>query len=160
MQYSFREAWRRALSPAQQWRPGAYLVSAVGNFVNDEGVPSEWRFTFIDRAEPDALLWLYVDPWGNITNSREESGDAVASSVSEFDKAIHYDVIDSDEAVRIGLNSMGAQYDLTKTRDPRIALGWDAVDGSGPYWWYSRFYTPTADYVSVEIDALTGTVAP
>lgn len=159
-QYSFREAWRRALPSAEKWRSGAYLVSAVGNYVNDEGVPGEWRFTFINQAKPDALLWLYVDPWGNITNSREESGDAVASNVGELDKAIHYDVIDSDEAVRIGLNAMGAQYDLEKTRDPRIALGWDPEDGSGPYWWYSRFYTLDADYVAVEIDALTGAVAP
>ncbi|HEY5276701.1 MAG TPA: hypothetical protein VIK38_09265 [Coriobacteriia bacterium] len=42
VQYTFREEWRRALAQAQKWRSGAYLVKAVGQQVNDEGVPSYW----------------------------------------------------------------------------------------------------------------------
>lgn len=154
--YSFREEWRRALPTAEEWRAGAYLVSAIGQYVNDQGVPSEWRMTFIDRENPDALLWVTIDPWGKVTASEEKTGDAVTSNVSEYDRATPYDVIDSDEAVRIASETLADRYPATSTKDPRIALGHSEIDGSGPYWTYSVFHNPSADYVMVRIDALTG----
>lgn len=156
--YTFREEWRRALDEAAAWRSGARLVSAVGQYVNNDGVPSEWRFTFVEGSAPDALLWIYIDPWGNVTETREEIGDAVTSNVSEYDKPLPYDVIDSDQAVTIATEALAAQYSADKLRDPRIALGWSVLDGSGPYWEYDVFYTSNASYVNVRIDARSGEV--
>jgi hypothetical protein len=46
------------------------------------------------------------------------------------------------------------------TRDPRLGLQFSSRDGSGPYWTYTLFDEATAEYVSAEIDALTGRVLP
>ena len=105
-----------------------------------------------------ALLWIYIDPWGNVTETREETGDAVTSNVSEYDDPLPYDVIDSDQAVTVATGALAAQYGADKLRDPRIALGWSALDGSGPYWEYVVFYTSNANYITVRIDALSGEV--
>lgn len=157
VQYSFREEWRRALPVAQEWRIGAYLISAVGDYINDEGVPSEWRFAFISDRDPGALLFLYIDPWGKVTRT-EEITENIESHVSEYDKPMEYQVIDSDQAVRIAVDLLSERYNLADTKDPRISLGWSVIDGSGPYWEYSLFDKATATYLFVQIDALTGAV--
>jgi hypothetical protein len=156
--YTFREEWRRARSAAQGWRSGAYLVSAVGSFINEDGVPSSWTFQFIDRASPDAVLVVEIDPWGKVTATREVTGTGASSLVGPHAGRIPYAVIDSDTAVGVAKVQLASRYDLAKTKDPRIALGFSLVDGSGPYWTYTVFHAPTAAYVSVQVDALTGEV--
>ncbi len=156
-QYTFREEWRRALPEAQKWRIGAYLISAVGNQVNDDGVPSDWRFAFISDRDPDALLFIYMDPWGKVS-STEEVTENRGSHVSEYDRPMEYDVIDSDQAVSIALKALAEDHDLADTKDPRISLGWSVLDGSGPYWEFNIFHKPTATYLYVQIDARSGAV--
>jgi hypothetical protein len=158
--YTFREEWRRALGTAQGWRSGAYLVTAVGDMVNDDGVPNSWRLTFADKAAPDAVLLVDIDPWGKVTNRREVTGSGATGLVGDSTKPIPYDVIDSDQAVTVGKKELGATYNLAKTKDPLIALNYDRKDGSGPYWSYVLFYESTAEYVTARIDARTGEVAP
>lgn len=159
-QYTFREEWRRALAEARKWRSGAYLIGAAGDMVNDDGVPRHWSLDFIDKADADAVLKVEIDPWGAITQTREVTGDGVGSFVGPYTKMIPFGVIDSDEAVAIGTAAMATRYDLARTKDPRIDLGYSAFDGGGPYWTYTLFYESTAEYVSARIDALTGEVTP
>ncbi len=159
-QYTFREEWRTALAEARKWRSGAYLISASGDMVNDEGVPNHWSLSFIDKADADAVLLVEVDPWGKITETREVTDDGVGSFVDTFTNRLPYDVIDSDKAVQIGKAALAARYDLAATKDPRIGLNFSVLDGSGPYWSYSLFHQPTAEYVSAQIDARTGEVTP
>lgn len=162
IQYTFREQWRRALVEAQAWREGAYLISATGRFMNDEGVPSEWRMSFIDSAtgaDADAVLFVVVDPWGGISET-EEVTESVSSHVSEFDRPIPVGVIDSDEAVTLGRSALGATYNLQDAQDPYASLGFSVRDGSGPHWLYGCFYPSTAEYVEAHLDALTGVVVP
>jgi len=159
-QYTFREEWRRALAEARKWRSGAYLIGAGGDMVNDDGVPSHWSLDFIDRADADAVLKVEIDPWGTITRTREVTGDGVSSFVGPYTKMIPFGVIDSDEAVAIGTAAMATRYDLARTKDPRIDLGFSSLDGSGPDWTYTLFNESTAEYVSAHIDALTGEVTP
>lgn len=158
--YTFREEWRRALGTAAAWRAGAYLVTAVGRQVNDDGVPSSWRFTFADKAMPDAVLLVDVDPWGKLTGREEVTGSGATGLVGDSTKPIPYDVIDSDQAVTVGKKELGATHDLAKTKDPLIALNYDRKDGSGPYWSYVLFYESTAEYVTARIDAHTGEIVP
>lgn len=161
IQYTFREEWRRALVEAQAWRPGAYLVSATGRYINDEGVPTEWRLSFIDApsgADADAVLFVVVDPWGGISET-EEVTESVSSRVSEFDRLVPVGVLDSDEVVALGREALGSTYDLADAQDPYASVGFSVLDGSGPYWRYGFFYPPSAEYVSVPLDALTGAVA-
>jgi hypothetical protein len=159
-QYTFREEWRRALAEAQRWRDGAYLVTAAGEMVNDEGVPSHWALTFTDKPDADAVLLVEVDPWGKVTQTREVTGDGVSSFVDEYTNRMPVDVIDSDTAVGLGAAALASRYDPAVTRDPRLGLHFSSRDGSGPYWTYTLFDEATADYVSAEIDALTGRVLP
>ena len=159
-QCTFREEWRRALATAQKWRAGAYLITATGEMINDEGVPSSWRLLFIDKAAADALLMVDMDPWGKVTSQRELTGSEVGSFVNAHTKAIPYDVIDSDKVVSVGKKALAARYDLAKTKDPRVGLNYSVIDGSGPYWVYTLFYSPNAEYVTVRMDALTGEVVP
>lgn len=162
IQYTFREEWRRALVEAQAWRPGAYLVSATGRYINDEGVPTEWRLSFIDApsgADADAVLFVVVDPWGGISET-EEVTESVSSRVSEFDRLVPVGVLDSDEVVALGREALGSTYDLADAQDPYASVGFSVLDGSGPYWRYGFFYPPSAEYVSVPLDALTGAVVP
>ncbi|MDZ4170216.1 MAG: hypothetical protein U1E26_11280 [Coriobacteriia bacterium] len=156
--YTFREIWRRALPPAQAWREGAYLTSAVGDMVNDDGVPSTWRLTFIDKPDADVVLLMDVDAWGKVTEQKEVTGEGVKSFVGEYSKPMPYDVIDSDDAVTRGKADLATRYDLAKTKDPRLALNHSVIDATGPYWSYSLFYTSSAEYVSSRMDALTGEV--
>jgi hypothetical protein len=158
MSYTFREEWRRARAAAQNWRSGAYLVSGVGSFVNDDGVPSSWTFDFVDKVSPDVVLVVEIDPWGKVTATREVTGTGVSSLVGPHAARIPYAVIDSDAAVGVAKVPLASRYDLATTRDPRIALSFSVVDGSGPYWTYTVFHVPTAAYVSAQIDALTGAV--
>lgn len=156
VQYTFREEWRRGLVDAQGWRAGAYLITAVGSYVNNEGVPSSWTLTFIDAPEPDAVLLLEIDPWGNVTETRELTGEDVAAHANEFSAAIPVEVIDSDAAVAAGVEALASAYDIAETSEPRLGLGYSDLDGTGPYWTYSVFYSPTAEYLSARIDALSG----
>lgn len=158
LSYTFREEWRKARAEAQSWRSGAYLVSAAGSFVNDDGVPSEWQFVFVDRAGPDTVLVIQIDAWGKITASRRVSGDGVSSFVGQYTNRIPYEVIDSDTAVGLGKAALAARYNLAKTKDPRIGLNFNLTDGSGPYWTYTLFYQTTAVYVTAQIHAITSAV--
>ena len=160
VQYTFREEWRRALAEAQKWRSGAYLISAAGDMVNDEGVPSHWALDFIDRTDADAVLVVEIDPWGKVTQTREVTGDGVSSFVGQHTQQIPFDVVDSDTAVSLGQAALASRYDPAKTKDPRLGLNFSVLDGSGPYWRYTLFYESTAEYVSAQIDALTGEVMP
>lgn len=161
VQYTFREDWRRALTEAQAWRPGAYLYAAVGRYVNDEGVPSEWRMSFVSGpvAGVDAVLVVTVDPWGTVT-ATEELTESLQSHVSEFDRPVPVEVVDSDEAVTLARAAVEASYDLADVQDPYTSLGYSELDGSGPFWRYGFFHPPTAEYYSVQLDALTGAVMP
>lgn len=158
--YTFREEWRRALGTAETWRSGAFLVMAVGQMVNDDGVPSSWRLTFTNKAAPDAALLVDIDPWGKVTSQREVTGAGATSLVGTSAKPIPYAVIDSDAAVANGQEALATSRGLAKTKDPRIALNFDRTDGTGPYWSYILFYESTAEYVTVRIEALTGKIVP
>ena len=156
--YTFREEWRRALAEARKWRSGAYLINAVGDMVNDEGVPSSWTLAFIDKAEADAVLRVEIDPWGKVTKTEEVTGEGVASFVDQYTARIPYDIIDTDEVVTIGKAALAARYDPVKTRDPRIALSSNAIAGGALHWTYMLFYESDAAYVSALIDPRTGAV--
>ena len=158
--YTFREEWRRGLAAAQKWRSGAYLITATGDMINDEGVPSSWSLIFLDKAAEDAVLIVGVDPWGKVTAQRQVNGTGVNSFVDNYTQQIPYDVIDSDSAVSAGKKALGARYNLKSTKDPRLALNFSATDGSGPYWNYTLFYISKAEYVTARIDALTGEIVP
>lgn len=155
VQYTFRETWRRSLSTAQEWHEGAYLITVVGDMVNDEGVPSSWRLTFADTVSPGVLL-VDMDSWGKVTERREVTGVEAANLVGKYVVPIPFDVIDSDAAVSAGTKALAARRDLAKTKDPRIALRHSSVDGSGPYWDYTRFDTSAAEYVTARLMARTG----
>lgn len=159
-QYTFREEWRRALTTATAWRAGAYLITATGDQINNEGIPSSWRLLFIDKDKPDALLMVDMDPWGKVTQQRELIGDDLKSFVSGYTKPIPFDVIDSDKMVGLGTAALAETVNLDKTKDPRVGLNYSETDGSGPYWVYTVFNTTSAEYVSARMDALTGKVAP
>jgi hypothetical protein len=158
LSYTFREEWRKARAGARNWRSGAYLISAAGAFVNDDGVPSEWTFAFVDRAGPDVVLVIQIDPWGKVTASRQVSGDGLSSFVGQYTNRIPYEVIDSDTAVGLGKAALATRYNLAKTRDPRIGLSFSSTDGSGPYWTYTLFNETTAVYVTAQIHAMTSAV--
>jgi hypothetical protein len=104
------------------------------------------------------VLLVEIDPWGKVTSAGKVSGTGVSSFVGPYTQRIPYAIIDSDTAVGLGKAALAAKYDLAKTRDPRIGLNFSEVDGSGPYWTYTLFYTSTAKYVTARIDALTGVV--
>jgi len=159
--YTFREEWRQARAAAQaSWRSGAYLVSASGDYVNDDGEPNYWTLAFIDSPGADAVLVVEIDPWGKVTSTREVTGVGVSSFGGQYSGRVPYAIIDSDTAVRLGKAALASQYDLDKTKDPRLGLNFDLVDGSGPFWTYTLFNEPTAAYVSAHVNALTGVVSP
>jgi hypothetical protein len=160
LSYTFREEWRRARAEAQKWRSGAYLITATGNYVNDDGLPNNWALKFIDKAAADAVLLVDIDPWGKVTQTREVSGSGVSSFVGPHTNRIPYGIIDSDTAVTLGKAALAAQFPLDKTNEPSLALNFSEVDGSGPYWTYMLFYESTAEYVSARMDALTGAAIP
>jgi hypothetical protein len=159
LSYTFREEWRRALAEAQKWRGGAYLIAAVGREITDVGV-SEWRLDFIDKADADAVLLVDIHPWGKVIQTQEVTGDGVISFANQYTKRISYAIIDSDKAVGLGKAALASQYPLAKTKEPSLTLDFSRIDGSGPYWTYMLFYESTAEYVSAQIDALTGEVTP
>ena len=152
------EWWREARFGLAASVIGPYLIAAVGDFVNDDGVPSSWSLNFIDRAAADAVLVVEIDPWGKVTGTREVTGDEVTSFVSQYTNRIPYSIIDSAHAVGLGKAALASRYDLDKTKDPRIGLNYSSLDGSGPYWVYTIFYESNAEYVSAQVDALTGDV--
>ena len=156
--YTFREEWRAALVKAEAWRSGAYLISATGDMVNDDGVPSHWAFVFIDSPKAQSVLLLEIDPWLVIGPSREITGDDAGSFVDASALRIPYAVIDSDTAVGLGKTSLAKTLDLAGTTEPRLGLGFSIIDGSGPSWTYTVFAKAAAEYVSARVDALTGTV--
>ena len=158
--YTFREEWRRARAEAQRWRAGAYLVAASGNFVNDDGVPSSWTLDFTDGTSPVVAFMVGIDPWGKVTETHEVAGDAAVSLLGPNAGRIPYGIIDSDKAVGLGKADLSSRYDLGKTNAPSLGLRYSEVDGGGPYWTYTLFYEPAADYIPARMDALTGAVAP
>jgi hypothetical protein len=158
--YTFREEWRRARDAARAWRPAAYLVSASGNYVNDDGVPSYWTMDFVDRPDPDAALVVEIDPWGKVTGTHVVTSETVSSLLGPHATTIPYGVIDSDQAVGLGEGALKTLYNPAKTNSPSIALRYSEQDGSGPYWTYTLFYQPSAQYVSAQINAISGDVLP
>jgi hypothetical protein len=158
--YTFREEWRRARTAAQTWRAGAQLISATGQYVNDDGQPNSWFVVFLDPSKPDAVLTIDIDPWGAVTDREEVGGSGLISFVNQYTKAIPYSIIDSDQAVQIGKADLATRYNLAKTKEPSLSLNFSRTDGSGPYWTYMVFYNSTAEYVSSRINALTGEVMP
>ncbi len=157
-QYTFREEWRRALAAAQGWRSGAYLIHATGEQVNDEGVAEWWMMTFTDRPDSDAVLRVEIDPWGGITKSEEFTGDDTASFVDEYTARIPFAVIDSDQAVAAGRAALAERYNLLKTKDPRLAIG--TLNNGVADWGFMLFYSPSAEYVTAHLDALSGEALP
>jgi hypothetical protein len=152
--YTFREEWRRALIVAKQWRPGAYLVTASGNNVNDDGVPSGWALTFADAIPTDELLVVHVDPWGQVTSKRTFKTAVVMDLLQPGDAKIPFGIMDSDAAVTAARAALSAKYDLSATKNPTIGLSF-ARDGRGPYWtYYVEVSSPT--YLTTRVDALTG----
>jgi hypothetical protein len=156
--YTFREEWRKALVTAQAWRGSAFLISAAGDMVNDDGIPSHWTCIFLDAPKAQTILIVEIDPWGVIGPTREITGDDASSFVDASALRIPYAVIDSDTAVATGKTAVAAQLDLATTKEPRIALGFSITDGTGPFWTYSVFRKTTAEYVAARLDALTGAV--
>jgi hypothetical protein len=158
LNYTFREEWRRARAEAQTWRSGAYLISASGQYVNDDGVPSSWTTVFIDRANADAVRIVEIDPWGKVTSTRTVTGSGIGSFVDANTGRIPCGIIDSDTAVRLGKAALATGRDLSKSKDPRLGLSFSSVDGSGPWWSYSLLYS--GSYITATINALTGVVQP
>lgn len=150
-EYTFRSLWKKALSTALKWKSDAYLVSAAGSFVNGDGVPSEWMMVFRTRAAGAKDLRLWIDPWGSVTRTEETAADDTFGT-----RAVMPDIIDSDEAVTSGLSGLAGQGAPAKTKDPRLGLGFK--EGAGPFWYYIVFDTSSGNYVTVTIDALTGSV--
>ena len=158
--YTFREEWRRARTAAQTWRAGAHLVSATGQYVNDDGEPNSWFMVFVDPGNLNAALTIDIDPWGKVTDREEVTGEGLISFINKYTKSIPYRIIDSDQAVQIGKADLATRYNLNKTKEPSLSLNFSRTDGSGPYWTYMLFYNSTAEYVSSRINALTGEVMP
>jgi len=69
-------------------RNEAYLIAAVGDFVNDDGGSEQLVTQLIDRAAADAVLVVEIDPWGKVTGTREVTGDEVTSFVSQYTNRI------------------------------------------------------------------------
>jgi hypothetical protein len=152
--YTFREEWRRALKVARQWRKGAYLVTASGNNVNSDGVPSLWSMKFVNAIPTDEILVVEVDPWGNISSQHKVSTAKVTDLLQPGDGKIPYGVLDSDAAVAAGRAALAKKHDLATTSNPALRLEY-ARAGTGPHWvYYVEEKSPT--YFTAEIDALTG----
>lgn len=158
VQYTFREEWRRALPTAQEWRSGAYLITATGDQINNEGVPSSWRLLFIDRKAADSLLMVDMDPWGKVTDRRELTGEQAKSFVGDYTEPIPFSVIDSDQVVELGRKKLAETYNLGNTKDPRVGLNFGETGGGGPYWVFTVFDNSDAEYVSARVDAITGEI--
>jgi hypothetical protein len=151
--YTFREEWRRALASAQQWRQGAYLVTASGDNVNSDGVPSEWSLRFVDAIPTDEILVVGIDPWGQITSKVGIDTRKVTDQLQPGDGRIPEGILDSDAAIRLGhaaLSSAGS--DTTGTT--RLLLSFDR-DGSGPYW-RVVVEQPGGGIATASVNALTG----
>lgn len=154
--YTFREEWRRALAVAQQWRKGAYLITASGTKINDNGVPSSWLMKFVDAIPADAVLMVEIDPWGKVTAKREVKTSEATDLLQPGDAKIPFGVIDSDAAVAAGKRVLAPKYNLSKTKSPSIGLTFRA-DHTGPYWTY-LVEAPGSKYLSAKVNALTGAV--
>lgn len=152
--YTFREEWRRALAKAKEWRPGAYLVTASGNYVNDDGVPSSWQMTFVDAIPADKLLRVEIDPWGAVTTTKEIDTTKVKDLLQPGDARIPFGIMDSDAAVAAAKKALGASYELGKTENPAIRLQFDR-DDSGP-WWIYVVEDENGKLIITRVHALTG----
>jgi hypothetical protein len=150
-EYTFLSLWKKALPEALKWKGDAYLVYAYGGFVNNDGVPSEWVLLFRTHASGANDLQMWIDPWGKVTRT-EESAPTDVRGV----RAVMPDLIDSDEAVAKALPALAEKVDPAKTRDPRLVLGFR--DGAGPFWYYIVVENSSGNYVTVTMDALTGSV--
>jgi len=148
-EYTFRSLWKKALSTALEWKPDAYLVSAAGSFVNNDGVPSEWMMVFRTR-DGSKDLRVRIDPWGKVTGNQESAPDPTNGTV-----AVPSSIIDSDEAVAKALPALTDKVSPEQAKDPRLGLGFE--EAAGPFWYYIVL-TPAADYVTVTLDAVTGDV--
>ena len=140
--YTFRSLWKIALAEALKWKPDAYLVSASGDFVNNDGVPSEWMMVFRTHAPGGKDFRIWIDPWGKITRSEETASDSTLGT-----QAVMPTLIDSDEAVAAALPALSKTVAPEKTKDPKLGLGFK--DGAGPYWYYIVLETSNGNYVTI-----------
>jgi hypothetical protein len=154
--YTFREEWRKALLVAQQWRRGAFLVTASGQYVNSDGVPSVWQVKFVDAIPADKILMIEIDPWGNVTSKREVDTSKVTDLLQPGDARIPFGVMDSDAAVTICRKALEAVNKAAATGNASMRLECRA-DKTGP-WWICAIEVPGDKYVTARVHALTGQV--
>jgi hypothetical protein len=88
---------------------GADLITATGDYVNDDGLPNSWSLKFIDSPDAGAVLLVDIDPWGKVTQTRQVTGDGVISFVDHYTRQIPYAIIDSDTAVGLGKAALAPQ---------------------------------------------------
>jgi hypothetical protein len=150
-EYTFLSLWKMALVDAFKWKPDAYLASASGDFVNNDGVPSEWMMVFRTREAGGKDFRIRIDPWGKITQSEETAPDDTLGT-----RAVMPTIIDSDEAVAKALPALSAKVSPAQTKDPRLGLGFKS--DAGPSWRYIVLDATTGNYVTVTLDANTGAV--
>jgi len=145
-EYTFLSLWKRAVPTALQWKGDAYLASASGSFVNDDGVPSEWMMVFRTRAAGSPDLRVWIDPWGKVTRTEKTPADDTYGT-----RAVMPGIVDSDAAVTVGRSAL-KNKGVTTTKDPRLGLGFKG--DVGPFWYY--VVLSNGNYVTATIDALTG----
>lgn len=151
--YTFREEWRRALSVAEVWRSGAYLITASGRNVNDDGVPSTWSMKFVDAIPTDEVLMLDIDPWGTVTQKHLAKTSVITDLVQPGDGRIPLGIMDSDAAVAKCKQALAAaQRPVTGNADLGLAF---VRDGSGPFWSYVA-EGPDSRYFIAGVNAVTG----
>jgi len=151
--YTFREEWRRASVVARQWREGAYLVTASGQNVNVDGVPSSWTMMFVDAIPTDEILFVEIDPWGAVTKKRTVKTAEVTDQLQPGDDRIPFGILDSDAAVTNGKDALSTA-NLPVSGNARLTLSYFR-DGSGPFWSYI-VEGPSPSGTIVRVNANTG----
>ena len=148
--YTFREEWRRASQEAQKWRPGAFLVTASGPNVNNDGVPSSWSMRFVNAIPTDEILVVEIDPWGTITRKHTIRTAEITDQLQPGDAQIPFGIMDSDAAVAKGEEALSGGM----SSNARLLLSF-ARDHTGPYWSYV-VEGPDSQLATARINALTG----
>jgi hypothetical protein len=153
LSYTFREEWRRASEVAKQWRSGAFLVTASGRDVNDEGVPSSWTMMFVDAIPTDEILFVTIDPWGKVTKKETIKTAERTDQLQPGDDRIPFGILDSDMAVAKGKAALAAGA-APVGGNARLLLSF-ARDDTGPYWNYV-VEAPNSRLATARINARTG----
>lgn len=160
-EYTFKTLWKKALRAAQKWHGDAYLVRAVGQYINNQGVPSYWFLTFLSPADHLYRLDMEIDPWGNVSKENIWKGGSQAElrqfRVVYGDTPVPANIVDSDWVVEQAVPAASAQFPLNKTKDPAAVINWDKETNKS-VWSYIFLYRSTAQYCGVDLDAQTGKV--